>query len=106
MASVTCLSLQGSAGPSSRDRNRQTPGPPGATCASAAPASSQADLTMAPFTRRGAGPARSLRGDVPGPRAWGGRLETGEWLLRLGELKELSAPSTTRCQGTASGVVL
>lgn len=39
-----------------------------ATCASPVPASSQADLTMAPFTRGRRWPLWSPRGDVPGPR--------------------------------------
>lgn len=41
---------------------------------------------------------------APGRGVGGWKLGNG--LLRLGELKDLSAASTTRCQGTASGVVL
>ena len=49
-----------------------------ATCASPAPASFQADLTMAPFTRERSWLPWSPRGDVPAPGAGRRRSETQE----------------------------
>lgn len=55
-----------------------------ATCASPAPASSQADLTMAPFTRERSWLPWSPRGDVPAPGAGRRRSETQEGAAEAG----------------------